>query len=183
MGLDMYLAAKKYVSGWSHHKDPAFDPICAALSITPSPDAPSLTVSINVGYWRKANAIHKWFVDNTQDGVDDCRSSFVSREQLEELRSLCARALVAGGSKPGLVTTGTTYAPGKLPEVTRVEGQVVANPEAAADILPTERGFFFGSTDYDEGYIQDLNDTIKIIDNCLTNPAFDGCAFEYRASW
>ena len=26
-----------------------------------------------VGYWRKANAIHKWFVDNVQDGNDDCK--------------------------------------------------------------------------------------------------------------
>ena len=25
-----------------------------------------------IASWRKANAIHKWFVDNVQDGVDDC---------------------------------------------------------------------------------------------------------------
>lgn len=25
-----------------------------------------------IGYWRKANHIHKWFVDCVQDGEDDC---------------------------------------------------------------------------------------------------------------
>ncbi len=28
-----------------------------------------------VAYWRKANAIHKWFVENVQDGQDDCAPS------------------------------------------------------------------------------------------------------------
>ena len=42
-----------------------------------------------VGYWRKANAIHKWFVDNIQDGNDDCGDYEVSKEQLEELLRVC----------------------------------------------------------------------------------------------
>ena len=42
-----------------------------------------------VGYWRKANHIHKWFVDNVQDGEDDCREYDVSIEQLHELRNIC----------------------------------------------------------------------------------------------
>ena len=25
-------------------------------------------------YWRKANAIHGWFVKNAQQGIDDCRT-------------------------------------------------------------------------------------------------------------
>ena len=37
-----------------------------------------------VGYWRKANQIHKWFVDNVQDGVDDCGEYKVTKEQLIE---------------------------------------------------------------------------------------------------
>lgn len=27
---------------------------------------------IELAYWRKAHTIHKWFVDNVQDGVDEC---------------------------------------------------------------------------------------------------------------
>ena len=42
-----------------------------------------------VMYWRKANAIHKWFVDNVQGGEDDCREYPVSNDQLIELRDTC----------------------------------------------------------------------------------------------
>lgn len=38
-----------------------------------------------VGYWRKANQIHKWFVDNVQNGIDNCESYIVTKEKLEEL--------------------------------------------------------------------------------------------------
>lgn len=43
-----------------------------------------------VAYWRKANEIHNWFVENVQDGEDDCQ---IHRElmasDLEELLVLC----------------------------------------------------------------------------------------------
>lgn len=46
-----------------------------------------------IGYWRKANAIHKWFVDNTQNGVDECQTSEVSLQQVVELYNLCKKVL------------------------------------------------------------------------------------------
>jgi hypothetical protein len=52
-------------------------------------------VEVCVGYWRKSNQIHQWFVDNCQGGVDDCREAHVSREQLVELRNLCEQVLLA----------------------------------------------------------------------------------------
>jgi hypothetical protein len=39
--------------------------------------------------WRKANAIHKWFVDNVQNGVDDCGQYKVTKEQLIQLHNVC----------------------------------------------------------------------------------------------
>lgn len=36
-------------------------------------------------YWRKANAIHGWFVENVQDGEDDCGCYEVSYSQLLNL--------------------------------------------------------------------------------------------------
>ena len=37
-----------------------------------------------VGYWRKANQIHNWFVENVQDGEDDCcYHNEVTKEYLE----------------------------------------------------------------------------------------------------
>ena len=55
---------------------------------------PHLRVIENVGYWRKANAIHNWFVNNVQDGVDDCAfHDEVTKENLEELRDICHEVL------------------------------------------------------------------------------------------
>lgn len=49
----------------------------------------SSKLSYEAAYWRKANAIHKWFVKNVQSGVDDCESYAVSVEKLQELKNLC----------------------------------------------------------------------------------------------
>jgi hypothetical protein len=46
-----------------------------------------------IGYWRKANAIHKWFVDNVQDGVDDCGYYKVTKEHLIQLQNTCNEVL------------------------------------------------------------------------------------------
>lgn len=51
------------------------------------------SIKEEVGYWRKANAIHKWFVDNVQDGDDNCQSYEVSLDSLKTLRDLCQEVL------------------------------------------------------------------------------------------
>ena len=38
-----------------------------------------------VMYWRKANAIHDWFVRNVQDNVDNCGYYWLSSDTLQEL--------------------------------------------------------------------------------------------------
>lgn len=40
-------------------------------------------------------------------------------------------------------------------------GKVVDNYELCEEELPTEEGFFFGSTDYDEWYLEDIDSTIE----------------------
>jgi hypothetical protein len=50
-------------------------------------------VTFEAMYWRKANAIHRWFVDNIQDGVDNCAEYYVDIKYLTELRDLCKRVL------------------------------------------------------------------------------------------
>lgn len=42
-----------------------------------------------VAYWRKANAIHNWFVYNVQNGNDDGGTYKVKKEQLEKLLYIC----------------------------------------------------------------------------------------------
>ena len=44
-----------------------------------------------VAYWRKANAIHGWFMQFAD--VDDCKPVQVSKEQLIELRDTCVKVV------------------------------------------------------------------------------------------
>jgi hypothetical protein len=94
MGLDMYLTGKRYI--WESSNDPKEEELAQALSKLPNLGNNGRRVKgveVEAMYWRKANAIHKWFVDNVQNGEDECREHYVTREQLKELRDLCAKAL------------------------------------------------------------------------------------------
>lgn len=94
MGLDMYLSAKRYL--WSDQDRPISEKINETIGVEGDPSkrfkGSSLVVkeiALDAMYWRKANAIHGWFVENVQDGEDDCKEYEVDREQLETLRDLC----------------------------------------------------------------------------------------------
>lgn len=102
-----------------------------------------------VAYWRKANSIHEWFVNNVQDEVDDCGYYPVSKEQLNVL----------------LETVN----------------EVIQHPEKAPELLPTADGFFFGSTKYDQYYVQDLFDTKNQLENILEN--YSDLNIFYHSSW
>lgn len=100
MGLDMYLTATKYVGRWNHCDEAekkAYDTITKAIGLEGHicEGAPSLNVEIMLAYWRKANAIHKWFVDNVQHGDDNCGRYYVGREKLHELLTLCQQVLAS----------------------------------------------------------------------------------------
>jgi hypothetical protein len=188
MGLDMYLVASRYIGGWDHgtkEEKARFKETMKAAGFGDfhCAGSPSLEVEVTVAYWRKANAIHKWFVDNCQDGVDECQKSYVERAKLEELLLLCQQVLNTVETVEGELDNGTIfYGDGRVEHETK-PGQVVAQPEIAASVLPTQSGFFFGNTDYDEYYLQDLRDTIEQIEPLLTDERFKGCEFSYRASW
>jgi len=104
MGLDMYLRASEYVSrnDWSRDENgdildtpnEAFKAIVEAFEMQDVIDKngfAGISVDFPMGYWRKANQIHQWFVDNVQDGEDNCGSYYVTREQLEELKEVLAK--------------------------------------------------------------------------------------------
>lgn len=80
MGLDMYLNARRHF--WMSENN------LAEKISEHFPELDNLKVKevvVEAMYWRKANAIHKWFVDNVQGGEDDCGNYDVSREQLQAL--------------------------------------------------------------------------------------------------
>lgn len=113
-------------------------------------------------YWRKANHIHKWFVDNVQGGQDDCKPYWVSREALVTLLDICKEALA-------------------------IEKNVLTeeDKEKLEELLPRERGFFFGGYEYDEWYFSDIRDTKDKLEELLKQD--ENCSifvsYEYEASW
>lgn len=92
----MYLTRKHNVRNWSHREDKQYT-VTAKCNNKAIPFLGSIgtLTSINeeVMYWRKANAIHGWFVNNVQDGNDDCGRYEVTMGQLLELRELCIQVL------------------------------------------------------------------------------------------
>ena len=118
-----------------------------------------------VGYWRKANEIHNWFVENVQDGDDDCDyHNECTRGILEDLLNTC---------KTVLDSCDTTYR----------DGQVVIDSSVAEELLPRCRGFFFGGDGYDEYYVSDIVDTIKILEDVLATTDFETQMVFYISSW
>jgi len=111
MGLDMYLTASKYVGRWSHENEKekkAYDAIVAAAGLDDfvCEESPSLNVEVTVAYWRKANAVHQWFVDNVQDGEDNCSRYYVSRDSMSELVTLCKKVIKTGDASELPPTAG-----------------------------------------------------------------------------
>ena len=90
-------------------------------------------------YWRKANAIRGYFA--SLPGFVDNGDTFVSREQLEELLEKCKEVLDYKGTAN---------------EVEMVE-----------EILPPTDGFFFGSTEINDWYWDDIEETKEALEKII----------------
>lgn len=138
-----------------------------------------------VGYWRKANAIHRWFVENVQNGNDDCDYYPVTFDQLAALLDVCERVVNTVKIEKGTVINGQTCSADGEWEPNYEWGEIITNAEEIAELLPTAGGFFFGGTDYDGGYMDDVRSTFEII---WKIPAADsgenkGVTYFYHSSW
>jgi len=155
MGLDMYLKAKVFTSGYDFvpaEEKETYNAIVNAVGAEQisDKDSPLAEVAITAGYWRKANAIHGWFVRNVQGGKDECVEHFVPREELIALQQACQK--------------------------------VLADPRLAMDILPPMSGFFFGSYELSDYYWEQIRETEALIGRLLKT-AGDKWEFYYRSSW
>lgn len=161
----MYLSARKHISknDYSDRENIKVNPDFEVLSsivpkdLTKFSAFSGISISYPVGYWRKANAIHGWFVNELAGGVDECQEIPLDRGHLEILRDSCKAVLAASDMEE----------------------------EAAEHNLEPTQGFFFGAYAIDEYYIQDLKDTVNMIDNVLSIvPEGDyEWQFIYQASW
>jgi hypothetical protein len=156
MGLDMYLTKKIYIGAHYDHRN-----VEASVEIKVNGNVinikPKMISEIHerAAYWRKANHIHKWFVDNVQNGEDDCGDYEVTISQLKELVALCEQVLEKKDN------------------------------EFSQENLPTQGGFFFGDTEYEAYYYEDVADTIKMLSEAVEG-VFENdyeVSFEYHSYW
>lgn len=167
MGLDMYLVGKKHL--WSKWEEETGKPYGIRQDLAKlfpelvshpdlgkeySTEGDVSYIESTLLYWRKANHIHKWFIDNVQGGIDNCGDYRVSRDELVELLATCKEVLETKNTEK----------------------------------LPTQGGFFFGSTDYDEYYYRQVEHTISRLEYILGKDEsgeerFKGWNFEYSSSW
>ena len=138
--------------------------------------------SEEIGYWRKANAIHRWFVDNVQGGADDCEFYEVTKDHLKTLRNLCITIFDNVSLIPGKIANGYTVKDREaIPNY--IDGFVIDNQELCKELLPTQSGFFFGNTDYNQFYLQDIKLTLEIVIRALNETDFDVEQLYYCSSW
>jgi hypothetical protein len=106
MGLDMYLYAKRYLSDYSPDDKKIKDAIADQLA---DPFKNLKEIKVEVAYWRKANQIHKWFVDNVQNGVDECQECNVSIQQIQKLVDTCNEVIEDPSKAETLMPTGSGF--------------------------------------------------------------------------
>ncbi|GAG97222.1 unnamed protein product, partial [marine sediment metagenome] len=167
MGLDMYLTGKKYLGKWNEAENKKRVKIRKLFpEIQDTDNLDSVEVEFEIGYWRKANMIHNWFVENCQGGNDECQNSCVEADKLKELLGICKRILKASKLVKGNITNGYSFKDGKETPIIE-KGKVIENSSVAQELLPCQSGCFFGSTDYDEYYYKDIKRTVEILEYAL----------------
>lgn len=180
MGLDMYLYKENYVRNWDHmtpeqrHKITVKKNNKVRKDI--KPERISYVVEL-VGYWRKFNALHSWFVENLADGVDNCQRIPVEIDDLKKLLGTLKEVKSVLDKSKVVVKVlkdwnGEEY-----------EHKVYQCEDEVKELLSPQQGFFFGSYEIDEWYKQDVEKTIVLLEELLNEDPDDISDYYYQASW
>ena len=181
MGLDMYLSRKTYVKNWDHMSKEERHSVTVKRNNKKHPYINPKKVNYiveEIAYWRKANAIHSWFVNNVQNGEDDCKPYYVEGSDLMRLYDLCV----------------------EIKEFFDENGDKGLQ-EFAEERLPTQGGFFFGDTSYDTDedgdnwYMRGIEQTIEQLKPIIDHEkelqerrnneekVIEWPEYEYQSSW
>lgn len=142
------------------------------------------TIFETVASWGRANHIHGWFVDNIQNGNDDCHYYFVTEDDLLYLKEICEKVLTFNFfildkdsyllyySADALIYAGITT----KKHYSKLE-------EELNEILPTRKGLCFGPDDYAMSYFLHVEDTLEFVNKILNEADFDKEVYLYHSSW
>lgn len=155
MGLDSYLSAKKHVSGYDHQNQKQYNALLKAMGLK-----------------------KKDISDYAPSGRVDLNVAYWRKAN--QIHNWFVREVQNGEDDCGSYYVSRE----QLGSLVGLCKQVLAEKDSATSKLPTSAGFFFGSYDYDERYVEQLEDTVKQVESILNNPVFDKTwNFEYQASW
>jgi hypothetical protein len=187
MGLDMYL--KKQHSKY-RKDDGTLSTNWDDCELDRFGRSNRVTLTEMVGYWCETNHIHRWFVENVQEGEDDCKEYYVSIKQLHELRDICfdilskLHGMEIRVPKKSVKEFKEAFKEvnDKCRSIQRIKIDI-NNFETISNLtgyhtltksqiekcgcnntLPTQSGFFLGSCSYNGWYLNSLVKTIKMLD-------------------
>ena len=155
MGLDMYLTGRKYVKDWAYNYDGDVIP-----EDTPAKVCAKACGIVNAPVSYLILDLAYWRKANSIHGW------FVKNVQGGE--DDCREYSVGRDELEALLA---------------LVNRVIDGDGKPEDLLPPEGGFFFGSTDIDDGYMQDMVDTKDALTKILNDPSLAGVNFYYQSSW
>ena len=149
MGLDMYLVKKTYIGNKYRKKDKI-----VKVVIPQNQEEVTFPTGLikneriretieDVGYWRKANHIHKWFVDNVQEGNDDCKEYYVSRDNLRKLLEVVEQVLANNKLSSELLPTEEGFFFGGTEYDGDYFGDLEDTKKILEEVLKEEDGDFY----------------------------------------
>ena len=182
MGLDMYLSKKTYVKQWDFKKPEEQFQVTVKLGGKKfdgvKPERISY-VTEELMYWRKANQIHGWFVNNGSEILEEV-SYRLTFEDLQNLLDTCKQVLdILNKSEKKVIQVRSGWSGG---EEIYSDVEVFDCEDEVSDLLPPTQGFFYGSDELGEWYKESILETVEFLERGLPKcTEYD--EFEYYASW
>lgn len=133
-----------------------------------------------LGYWRKANHVHKWFNDNIIKRQDPWGLYMVEENKLQGLLVLCKVLKKIKENDFDILETELLEIFKKHRKEWKFDSGDNGDYIAYALLPPDNMGCCFGSGVVDEWYWQDIDETIDILTKAIES---DYNTYYYRASW
>ena len=153
MGLDMYLNRKQYIGAKWEHRKVSGFPTSIMIEGKPVP-------------------------------IEAGRISFIEYQEVYWRKANQLHNWFVINVQDGVDECQQAYVAREALQTLRdLCAQILSNHELAPELLPAADGFFFGSTEYDEYYFQDLKHTVTELDRILNNPDYKHHDFYYQSSW
>jgi hypothetical protein len=174
----MYLYKKTYVKQWSHQTPEETFEVTVTKGGEPFTKIKRnriCEITEEVAYWRTFNALHGWFVNHCGNGEDNCQEMHVDSSSLEELLTTLKQVQEILNNSKLVTKTVNDWKGGS------VEVEVYECEEQVTELLEPTEGFFFGGTDIDEYYKEQVDETVEVLEELLSEDSSG--EYYYRASW